>query len=158
MGHRRRPIPATHATCPVLRDITGVEVFVRIKRLTASERKLAEAFPIGERLRLGTGDPGRGATWGPGRTIRAEVIRELLVSATQPSRAGVPAIRITGARIVGALDLRFASVTHPLSLRSCHITGTLDLHGVRSARSTCADHTFVRGSTRRRRSSTVTCC
>ncbi|MCO6011262.1 hypothetical protein NE236_40565 [Actinoallomurus purpureus] len=105
---------------------------MRNKQLTASERKLAEAFSTGRRLTLGSGDPGRGATWGPDRTIRAEVVRELLVSATPPSRAGVPAVRITGARIVGTLDLRFASVTHPLSLRSCHMTGMLDLHGVRS--------------------------
>ncbi|WP_460355129.1 hypothetical protein [Actinoallomurus acanthiterrae] len=104
---------------------------MRIKSLTSSERRLWDAFPTGERVTLGNGDPRHGASWGADRTIRAEVIRELLVSTRSPSRAGVPAVRLTGARIVGELDLRFAAVSYPFSLRSCHITDLLNFHGLR---------------------------
>jgi hypothetical protein len=105
---------------------------LRWNDLTKPERRLWKAFPEGRRVVLGTGDAEHGAHWGPERTVRAEVIRALLVRSEISTRAGVPAVRLNGARIVGTLDLRFASVAYALSLRDCHFDSKLDLHGVQS--------------------------
>src|SRR4051812_693983 len=89
--------------------------------LSPPERRLWKAFRTGAKLRLGGEDDER--------RIRAEVIRTLLIGAGPPPK-GVPAVRLYGARIPGRLDLRFATVKYPLSLRYCTIEGRLDLHGV----------------------------
>ncbi len=94
---------------------------MRIQDLTPPERRLWKAFRTGGKVRLGGEDDKR--------LIRAEVIRALLIGAG-PDAKGVPAVRLHGARITGSLDLRFATVKYPLSLRYCTIEGRLDLHGI----------------------------
>jgi hypothetical protein len=115
--------------------------------LTAPERKLLNAFRAGKRVHLGGGDAEHGATWGPDRTIRAEVIRALLIEAEDPGEDAVRAVRIDGAHIIGAFDLRFATVRYPLSLRSCYIDTKLDFHGVR-CREIDLSSSYIRGGVR----------
>src|SRR5258708_4618137 len=92
--------------------------------LTERERLLQEAFPIGRLVDLRAGDPDvddarAGAGWGSDRTIRAEVIRGLLLRSREPGQSAGPAIRLMGARIVGPLDLAHANFSYPLYLEHC---------------------------------------
>lgn len=105
---------------------------MRIKGLTKQEKQVWAALRSGDRVVLGTGDARHGAGWGPERTVRADVIRAFLVGEQPASGDGVPAVRLDGARIAGSLDLSFATVDHPLSLRSCYFDAKVDLHGLRS--------------------------
>lgn len=62
--------------------------------LTECERLLHEVFPLGGLVDLragdpGVNDPGAGAQWGSDRTIRAEVIRGLLLGSQKPGQGAV---------------------------------------------------------------------
>jgi hypothetical protein len=92
--------------------------------LSAPERRLWDAYARGDWADLRTGDAAAddlaGAlAWGPGRVIRAEVIRALLLGARDGERGAAPAVRLRGARVTGRLDLMGASVTVPLVCESC---------------------------------------
>ncbi len=92
--------------------------------LTECERQLQDAFPLGGLVDLRAGDPGvddprTGAGWGSDRTIRAEVIRGLLLKSREAGQGAVPAVRLMGARIVGPLDLAHADFSYPVFLKSC---------------------------------------
>ncbi|GHF44257.1 membrane-associated oxidoreductase [Streptomyces griseosporeus] len=90
--------------------------------LTPAERRVREAFVTGAHLDFRPSpddDPADGAAWGPERTVRAEVLRALLLDG--PRRTGeIPALNLAGARITGRLDLQYATVDHPVRLRHCH--------------------------------------
>src|SRR5689334_14229219 len=76
--------------------------------LNVAERRLWEAFPYGRVVDLrdpGEGDPAGGGGWGEERTVRASVIVALLLGAAEPRPGHVPAIRLSGARITGRVDL-----------------------------------------------------
>lgn len=86
--------------------------------LTAAEQQLVHAASHGLAADLrGSGalcDPGSGASWGPERTIRAELLAELLTG----SEARAP-LRLLGARITGPLDLEGATLGRWLLLTYC---------------------------------------
>ncbi|GAA4630621.1 oxidoreductase [Actinoallomurus vinaceus] len=92
--------------------------------LTPPERVLWDAFPRGETVDLSGGDQDFDSTnaWGPERTIRAEVISALLLGARENEPGHVAAVRLTGARIAGTLNLGHAHVTVPLALTGCQLT------------------------------------
>ncbi|NXY96458.1 membrane-associated oxidoreductase [Streptomyces sp. BR123] len=94
---------------------------MEIHDLTPAERRVWEAFPRGEGVdfREHPDEPSEeGAAWGPERTVRAEVLRALLVSG--PTEHGrVPGLKLYGARISGKLDLKYAVVDHAIRMRSC---------------------------------------
>jgi hypothetical protein len=78
--------------------------------LSAAEQQLWEAFPRGQRLALSQDAP---------RTVRATVIRSLLLGA-QPTEPGHgAALRLHGAEIVGGLDLYQAEVEAAIELVGC---------------------------------------
>ncbi|TDC97298.1 membrane-associated oxidoreductase [Actinomadura sp. 7K507] len=100
--------------------------------LTPVERRVWRAFPTGTPvdLRDGTDDaPERGDTWAAGRTVRAWVLRKLLLS--PPVDGEIAALRVVGARVTGALNLQYAAVDHPITLRGCHFEETPVLYGAR---------------------------
>jgi hypothetical protein len=103
-------------------------------RLTPAERKVWDAFPTGATVEFaevkpdpappaGANAPVGGDTWGPERTVRAEVIARLLLGAREAGAGAVPAVRISGARITGALEILGGTVEHELMLTSCHLEG-----------------------------------
>ncbi|MFI6001132.1 membrane-associated oxidoreductase [Streptomyces sp. NPDC051366] len=95
---------------------------MEINDLTPAERRVWEAFPRGEGIdfREEPGDSSvDGADWGPERTIRAEVLRTLLLGGGRAEEGHVAGIKLKGARIVGKLDLRYAVVDHAIRLRDC---------------------------------------
>jgi hypothetical protein len=57
--------------------------------------------------------------WGADRTVRAEVLRHLLVESQWPVHA--KGVRLRGARIEGVLDLESATLRCPLVLRDCYL-------------------------------------
>ncbi|MFF8531693.1 oxidoreductase [Streptomyces sp. NPDC015532] len=86
--------------------------------LTAAEQRLVHATSHGLTADLRGSealcDPGRGASWGPERTIRAELVARLLTD----SEARTP-LRLAGARITGLLDLEGATLSRWLLLTNC---------------------------------------
>ncbi|MEV8015558.1 membrane-associated oxidoreductase [Streptomyces sp. NPDC086554] len=104
---------------------------MEISELTAAEARVWEAYPRGRTVDFRPSpqdDPESGAGWGPERTLRAEVLSELLLDG--PRREGqTPVLRVTGARISGRLDLQYADVAAPVHLWSCYFDDTLDLYG-----------------------------
>ncbi|PWS53002.1 membrane-associated oxidoreductase, partial [Streptomyces sp. FT05W] len=107
---------------------------MEIVDLTSSEHQLREAFPRGEPIDLRQAqneDPEQPGAWGPERTVRADVLRALLLSS--PSESGkVPALHLTGARITGLLSLKHAEIVHPIHLSACHFEQTPDFYGART--------------------------
>ncbi|MFE0100110.1 membrane-associated oxidoreductase [Streptomyces sp. NPDC059009] len=102
-----------------------------VSELTEAERRVWEAYPSGrtvdfrERRREPADD---GANWGPERTVRAEVLRTLLLDG--PRAAGeIPYLHVRGARITGKLDLQYAEVAGPIHLWSCYFDEELNLYG-----------------------------
>jgi hypothetical protein len=59
--------------------------------------------------------------WGADRTIRAEVLRHLLVESEWPMHA--KGVRLRGARITGPFDLDSATLRCPLELADCYFDG-----------------------------------
>ncbi|MGW7271019.1 membrane-associated oxidoreductase [Streptomyces sp. NPDC054864] len=104
---------------------------MEITDLTPAEHRVQQAFPLGEGVDFRESpddDPRAGDSWGPERTVRAEVLRALLLNG--PTRDGeIAGMKVTGARITGRLDLRYGTVEHPVRLRSCHFDETPNLYG-----------------------------
>jgi hypothetical protein len=99
---------------------------VDVRTLSEAERALWDAFPRGGIVDL----TGRGRV--AARTIRAEVIAALLLGA-RPAEAGrIAAVRLTGTRITGALDLAHGVVAVPVRLQRCELDGVIDLTGAKA--------------------------
>ncbi|MDX3746222.1 membrane-associated oxidoreductase [Streptomyces sp. AK08-02] len=108
---------------------------MEITDLTAAEERVRGAFPRGETVDFREGDAGAdnpdiGPAWGPERTIRASVLRALLLD-TAHEDGEIPRLRLSGALITGQLKLAYAVVDHPLHLRHCHFDESPDLYGTR---------------------------
>ncbi|WP_328929793.1 membrane-associated oxidoreductase [Streptomyces sp. NBC_00190] len=99
--------------------------------LTPAELRIWRAFPRGESVDFGAAEnenPARGNTWGAERTVRARVLRALLLKAPQ-EEGEIAALEITGARITGVLDLKHATVDAAIRLSHCRFDGVPDLYG-----------------------------
>ncbi|MGW2325718.1 membrane-associated oxidoreductase [Streptomyces sp. NPDC001700] len=107
---------------------------MEITDLTPAERRVWRAFPLGEGVDFRDSeddDPEDGASWGPDRTIRGDVLRALLLAG--PVRDGeVAGLRLIGARVTGRLRLTFGVAEHPVILRSCHFEQRPSLHGAQT--------------------------
>ncbi|MEV5572417.1 hypothetical protein AB0L06_20435 [Spirillospora sp. NPDC052269] len=104
---------------------------MRRSELSRAERRVWRAFARGEEVDFRVSpdeDASSGASWGPERTVRASVLRALLLDG--PRRDGeISALRVSGVRIVGTLNLRYATVEHPIRLWGCHFERVPTLHG-----------------------------
>jgi hypothetical protein len=97
--------------------------------LSPVERRVWRAFPTGTPLDLrdGDDDPEHGGGWGASRTLRASVLRKLLLR--PPVDGELAALRVNGARITGRLDLRYATIAHPVRLSGCRFDEEPELYG-----------------------------
>jgi hypothetical protein len=93
--------------------------------LTPLEKQMVASAAAGE-----LADCGRGPfsltqmqAWGPKRTVRAGVLRHLLIGEDWPTDAR--GVRLRGIRISGPLDLEAAVLRCPLHLDSCFLDATL---------------------------------
>ncbi|MGV9247348.1 membrane-associated oxidoreductase [Streptomyces sp. NPDC003710] len=106
---------------------------MEINDLTPAELRIWRAFPRGESVDFRAhenDDAARGDDWGPERTVRASVLKALLISAPRVE-GEVAALRVTGARVTGSLNLAYAVVDHAVRLIHCHFEESPDLHGSR---------------------------
>ena len=100
--------------------------------LMHAERVLRASFPLGGTVDLRSADPVRddlahAAEWGPGRTVRAEIIAGLLLGAEKLRPGSVAAVRLAGARITGCLDLADGQIAFLLELVDCLLEKRPDL-------------------------------
>ncbi|MER7478086.1 membrane-associated oxidoreductase [Streptomyces sp. NPDC126510] len=106
---------------------------MEIDDMTPAEERVWRAFPRGQDVDFrGTADEdaARGADWGPERTVRAAVVRALLLSA--PREDGeTAALRLAGARITGELLLQYADIDHAVRLSGCFFEDTPVLYAAR---------------------------
>ncbi|MEW1640582.1 membrane-associated oxidoreductase [Streptomyces sp. NPDC091219] len=95
---------------------------MEITDLTPAEEQVWRAFPLGESVDFRTADDedvALGDGWGPERTVRAHVLRALVLNG--PREAGeIASLSLAGARITGRLDLQYATIDQPVRLRYCH--------------------------------------
>ncbi|CAL9373343.1 hypothetical protein SUDANB145_00916 [Streptomyces sp. enrichment culture] len=106
---------------------------MEINDLTPAEARVWRAFARGEYVDFRTApddDPADGGSWGAERTVRAGVLRALLLDGPREN-GEVPALSLAGARITGILDLQYATVDHPVRLRHCHFEETPRFYGGR---------------------------
>ncbi len=107
---------------------------MEINDLTPAERRVWDAFPQGEGVdfREDRGEEATGgASWGPDRTVRAEVLAFLLLRGAAPLDGQVPGLNVRGARITGKLNLKYADIEHAIRLRACWFERKPVLYGAR---------------------------
>src|SRR5436305_13249930 len=80
------------------------------------------------RSRSGQISAHRGRRWGVRRQVPAGLIA-LLLSDVAEHTDGLVALRLAGARITGALDLRHTQIRHALILEDCYFDEPVDLTG-----------------------------
>jgi hypothetical protein len=98
--------------------------------LTDTERRLWDAYPTGTVVELGDDRPD--GTDDPSRLVRAEVIAALLLGAREGMPGRVPAVRLSGARVTGALNVSGGEVGCELRLRHCVLDETPDFSNARA--------------------------
>jgi hypothetical protein len=99
--------------------------------LTDAEERVCQAFSRREKVdfrRPGDAGAENGHQWAAERTVRAEVLRNLLLSGTA-EEGEITGLLISGARVTGVLDLMYARIEHPIVLRVCHFDHAVILHG-----------------------------
>lgn len=85
--------------------------------LSPAESKLIEAAPSGDRVTIGSGDlPGEAS---PDTTIRAGLIRMLLLQEDASAPLHEKGVRLRGAWIIGVLDMQGADCSMDLTLSRC---------------------------------------
>ncbi|MGW2568920.1 membrane-associated oxidoreductase [Streptomyces sp. NPDC001537] len=106
---------------------------MEINDLTPAEQRVWEAFPTGKAVDFREAedeDVVRGWTWGPERTVRAAVLRALLLNG--PTREGeIAALKVAGARVTGVLDFQHGTTDHAVRLSHCHFDEVPVLYGSR---------------------------
>ncbi|MFD3496706.1 membrane-associated oxidoreductase [Streptomyces sp. NPDC058676] len=106
---------------------------MEIDNLTPAELRVWRAFPRGESVNFRTADDedvAHGAEWGRERSVRAVVLRSLLLNG--PREDGeIPALKLSGARITGVLDLRYGTSDHAVRLSHCSFEDAPLLYGSR---------------------------
>jgi hypothetical protein len=100
------------------------------KGLSGWDRKVWDAFPRGDAVDIPhaagvSGEEGPA----PEATVQADVIAALLLRARAPDAGRVPAVRVSGARVTGLLDLSFADVAYAVLLRDCVFDEEPQLNG-----------------------------
>jgi hypothetical protein len=103
-----------------------------VENLTEVERAVRDALVRGQAvdLRPATADGNDGAPWVPERTVRGELLRDLLLS--EAAGGAAPTLRLRGARITGRLDLEGASLSVALDLRDCSFEQGIKLNEARA--------------------------
>jgi hypothetical protein len=110
-----------------------------VDNLSAAERLVWEAFPRGDQVDLRSSDSrvddsAGGREWCPERTVRAEVLKVLLLGARTTEPGYRARLALVGARIAGALDISDAEIGHPLALTGCRFDTTVSLTGTKTHR------------------------
>ena len=105
---------------------------MRLSDLTEAEREVWQAAATGKLVDLRMGDPKidspeKWAEWGTERTVRAEVIMDLLIGDGEATSTSVRGVRLQGARITGELNLEASTLRCPLDLLDCSFASAINL-------------------------------
>ncbi|MFI2629624.1 membrane-associated oxidoreductase [Streptomyces collinus] len=106
---------------------------MEITDMTPAEERVWRAFPRGQDVDFrgpADEDPARGADWGPERTVRASVVRALLLSPPQED-GETASLRLAGARITGVLNLQYSDIDHAVRLSDCFFEDVPVLYAAR---------------------------
>ncbi len=100
--------------------------------LTEGEKKLFKAAAEGKMADYSSGDkefddPANADNWGPKRTLQADRITWLCTDPNASKLVTHRGVQVKGARIDGALDLRFATILFPLYFETSSFQQTLGL-------------------------------
>jgi hypothetical protein len=101
-------------------------------RLTEPAARVWAAFFTGQEVDLtveGDDDPADGQSWGPQRTVDAEVVADLLVRFADRAAYPRSGLRLVGMKITGTLDLSYTKVTAPVVFVRCWFTQAPTLAG-----------------------------
>jgi hypothetical protein len=96
---------------------------VLVEGLSEAEHAVWDAFPTGDAVDL------RGAV---DSVVRAEVLAALLLGGRAGEPGRVPAVRLSGASVIGSLDLSFAEVQYAMLLMDCAFAQQIVLYGART--------------------------
>ena len=104
-----------------------------VSDFTTCECKIREAAATGTLVDLRVGDraldsPEQGTEWGPERSVRAEVIADLLLGNGEAASVPVKGVRLQGARITGELNLEASTLRCPLALLHCSFASAINLN------------------------------
>jgi hypothetical protein len=77
-------------------------------------------------------DPANGAAWGVERTVRAQLLIELLTTERRAGGQRVRALRLRGAHISGTLNLEALTFVCPLTLEDCYFDAPVTLDEARA--------------------------
>jgi len=102
------------------------------QRWTQLERRLWTAVRRGDLVDVRPEGTDPTHIWGPTRTVRAEVIRELLLSGPSPLPGQVGGLQLAGARVTGALDLSHGRLDQPFAFLECWFDEPIDLGATRT--------------------------
>lgn len=91
--------------------------------LTPAERHLVTCCKAGEGCILGDGT--RPDAPSPERTIRADLLRYLILGGCEACRIDNLGVQLVGAFVNGTLDISFGQAQYPTSLRNCHFTSQI---------------------------------
>ena len=88
---------------------------MKVSDFTMCESKGREAAATGTVVDLRVGNPAldaleNGTEWGPERTVRAEVIVDLLTGNGEAASVPVKGVHVQGARIMGKLNLEASTL------------------------------------------------
>ncbi|WP_328534028.1 hypothetical protein OG836_05955 [Micromonospora zamorensis] len=104
--------------------------------LNEAERKLWDAFPRGTVVDLGEGDPTAEDfdhdTWSQDRQVRGEVIARLLLGVQDKEAGYVARVALTGARVIGELNVDGGQTEYELVLNRCWVDAPPDFTGASS--------------------------
>jgi hypothetical protein len=100
--------------------------------LAEPEQRVVLAASTGKLVDLQAGDahlddPSQAERWDATRTVRADLLTELLTGRRQPQAGPVRAVKLRGARIIGVLDLEAAKLACPLLLEGCSVDEPINL-------------------------------
>lgn len=96
-------------------------------QLTEDEQRIVAAAKAGKPIDLRVGD---GFRWGIVKTIRAELLIELLTAKPTADIDGIKTVNLRGVRITGHLNLEARALSCPLLLRDCRLEHPVDLDDV----------------------------
>jgi hypothetical protein len=103
------------------------------EQLAEQEYRLVSASRTGQLIDLRVGaaghnDPANGATWDGTRTVRADLLIELLTAEHTTETRRSRAVKLRAARITGSLDLEAAELVCPLLLNDCRFDEPISLN------------------------------
>jgi hypothetical protein len=110
----------------------GGRMAIARQRWTSLERRLWTAVRRGDLVDLRAAEVDPRHVWGPARTVRAEVLRELLISGPAPLPGHIGGLRLAGARVTGPLDLAHGRLDLPFAFLECWFDEPIDLSAART--------------------------